>query len=66
MWVWSDELASRFPADQACEQDGSPLVAYAVEQATDLEALAREVLGASRWLKDSEGPESGIPSVDER
>ena len=66
MWVWSDELANRFPVDHAREQDGSPLVAYAVEQETDLQALAREVLGASRWLKNSERPETDIPSVAQR
>ena len=66
MWVWSDELADRFPADQPREQDGVRLVAYAVGQETDLEALAREVLDGSRWLKNCELPESGIPSNSER
>jgi hypothetical protein len=66
MWVWSDELATRFPADGFSEQDASPLVAYAVEQEADLEALAREVLRASQRLEDSRRPESGTPSIPKR
>lgn len=47
MWVWSDELAERFPAMRAPETVSLPLVAYAIEGEMDLEMLARDVLSRS-------------------
>lgn len=47
MWVWSDELADRFPAIHPGKRTGLPLIAYSVEREIDLEAFAREVLVGS-------------------
>lgn len=47
VWVWSDELAARFPAIRPLVgRRDVPLIAYAVEGESDLETLAREVLAA--------------------
>ena len=62
MWVWSDELAARFPAIQSREAAGIPLIAYAVEQEVDLETLAREIVRSHRETSDAVPPEHGDPS----
>jgi len=62
MWVWSDELADRFPAIQGRETLGIPLMAYAVEQEADLEAFAREIVRSQREPSDAIQPEHGGPS----
>ena len=64
MWVWSDELANRFPAIRSQEEMGMPLVAYAVEQEANLEEFAREILASPRGLtsvQQLEHAESPIP-----
>jgi hypothetical protein len=66
MWVWSDELADRFPAIQGPEDVGVPLMAYAVEQEVDLEALAREIVRSQREPSDAVQPEHGRPSNHRR
>jgi len=53
MWVWSDELAERFPAIRSREVTNVPLIAYSVEQETNLEDFAREILGSPPWSGDS-------------
>ena len=63
MWVWSDELADRFPAIQGRENVGVPLIAYAVEQEVDLEALAREIVRSLREPGDVMQPEHSGPST---
>lgn len=65
MWVWSDELANRFPAMSRKPEAAVPLIAYAVDQETDLEDFAREILDPSRWLRNSQRHEQGIPSIPE-
>lgn len=42
MWVWMDELTARIDDGQGRE---FPLVAFYIEDDTDVEALVREVLG---------------------
>ena len=54
VWVWSDELADRFPAMQTQENAAVPLIAYAVEGESDMERLARDVLA----LTPREQPQS--------
>ena len=61
MWVWSDELADRFPAIQGREDTNVPLMAYAVEREVDLEAFAREIVRSQRKMSDA-APERGGPS----
>ena len=56
MWVWSDDLAERFPAFRTLEEVNAPLIAYAVEGEDDLEPLAREVLSAPTRARNGEGP----------
>ena len=63
MWVWSDELADRFPAIQDREDVGVPLIAYAVEQEVDLEAFAREIVRSLREPSDVVQPEHSGPST---
>lgn len=53
MWVWSDELAERFPAIRSHAETDVPLVAYSVEQEMNLEDFARDILGSPAWLGDS-------------
>jgi len=53
MWVWSDELAERFPAIRSHAETDAPLVAYSVEQEMNLEDFARDILGSPPWLGDS-------------
>ena len=61
MWVWSDELADRFPAMRPRGQENLPLIAFAVEQEADLEALARAVLPGSLRRQDSHVHHRGVP-----
>jgi hypothetical protein len=63
MWVWSDELADRFPAMRPRRQRSLPLIAYAVEQESDLEALARAVLLGSLRRQDSHVHHRGVRPV---
>ena len=63
MWVWSDELADRFPTIQGREDVGVPLIAYAVEQEVDLEAFAREIVRSQREPSYVVQPEHGGPSI---
>jgi hypothetical protein len=63
MWVWSDELANRFPAIQGREGVGVPLIAYAVEQEVDLEALAREIVRSLGEPSDVVQPDHSGPST---
>ena len=44
MWVWSDELASRFPEIRSDGSAPFPLLAVQVGAETDLEAVARAVI----------------------
>jgi hypothetical protein len=66
MWVWSDELAARFPAIRSDKQSTLPLIAYAVERGADLEALAREVLVGSHRPPESRLRHGGVPSSSGR
>ena len=66
MWVWSDELAERFPAIRSREETNVPLVAYSVEQETNLEDFARDILGSSPGLGDSSLREASSPSASGR
>ena len=59
MWVWSDELADRFPTIQGREDVGVPLIAYAVEQEVDLEVFAREIVRSQPEPSDVVQPEHG-------
>src|SRR5665811_2103659 len=43
MWVWTDELVDRVDAVRKSERQRVPLMAYAVDDEVDLEALAREM-----------------------
>ena len=63
MWVWSDELADRFPAIREREDANVPLMAYAVEQEVDLEAFAREIVRSQRKMRDAAQPERGGRSI---
>ena len=63
MWVWSDELAERFPAIRSHAEADVPLVAYSVEQETNLEDFARDILGSPPWLGDSLRSEASSPSA---
>jgi hypothetical protein len=66
MWVWSDELADRFPALQSQPGTGFPLVAYAVEHEADLEVFAREILGTRNGFVENPGPEADGAHIPER
>jgi len=66
MWVWSDELADRFPAIRPRRQTNLPLIAYAVEQEADLEALARAVLLGSLRRQDPHVHHCDVPPVGKR
>ena len=66
MWVWSDELADRFPAFRPRRQTNLPLIAYAVEQDSDLEVLARTVLLGSPRREDPDVRHCDVPSAAER
>jgi hypothetical protein len=66
MWVWSDELADRFPAMRPRRQENLPLIAFAVEQEADLEALARAVLPESLRRQDSHVYHRGVPPAARR
>ena len=63
MWVWSDELAERFPAIRSREETDVPLVAYSVEQETNLEDFTRDILGSPPLLGDSLRCEASSPSA---
>jgi hypothetical protein len=45
MWVWSDDLVSRFPEIRSGGSTPVPLLAVEVGADTDLEAVARAVIG---------------------
>ena len=66
MWVWSDELADRFPAIRPTEGLKVPLIAYAVDGEADLETLAREVLAAPNRSRTGEGPSRRSTAAAER
>lgn len=66
VWVWSDELAERFPAFRPLEGRTVPLIAYAVEGEVDLETLAREVLAAPARSRTGDGRSRGFTVGAER
>ena len=66
MWVWSDELADRFPAIRSQQEAAFPLVAYAVDQEADLEVVAHEVLGSLRAPVNAQQPEPDEAPATER
>lgn len=66
MWVWSDELADRFPAIRGQQGIAIPLVAYAVEHEADLEVFADEILGSRRDHVSEPQPEAGEAHITER
>ena len=66
MWVWSDELTDRFPSLRGAQNSRPPLIAYAVERETDLEAFAREILDATRGLDRSQLRQSGVSRTHQR
>jgi len=66
MWVWSDELAERFPEIRSNEGRNVPLVAYSFEHGANLEEFARNILGPAPKLRDSLGSEANSPSTSAR
>lgn len=66
MWVWSDELADRFPAFRPRRKANLPLIAYAIEQDADIEAFARAVLLGSLTREDPDAHHRDVPSVAKR
>ena len=66
MWVWSDELADRFPAIRPQQEMTIPLVAYAVEHGADLEDFAREVLTSPGAGANLRRPSHGKSPTSER
>ena len=66
MWVWSDELADRFPAIRTQQETAIPLVAYAVNQDADLEDFAREVLASSPRATGDPAPHPADAPIVER
>ena len=66
MWVWSDELADRFPAIGIQLETAIPLVAYAVDRDTDLEDFAREVLASSPRVAGAPAPHPADAPVVKR
>jgi hypothetical protein len=54
MWVWTDELVNRVDPMGRIELQRVPLMAYAVDDEADLEALAREMFE----IKTEENPSS--------
>ena len=66
MWVWSDELADRFPAMGPQRGANLPLIAYAIEGETDLEMLASDVLTAPLRERTNSGSYGRSEAVAER
>jgi hypothetical protein len=66
MWVWSDELADRFPAIRGQQGIAIPLVAYAVEHEADLEVFADEILGSRGRLASTSQPRGDEARITER
>ena len=66
MWVWSDELADRFPSMGTQGSANLPLIAYAIGGDTDLEILARDVLAAPLRERNDRSSSVRSESVAER